>query len=85
MNSDLEGIGVAITQAEDITKIDMEELILLRRENTDLLEMVGSLKQKLHAKTVEFNRANKKLQSYIKEPPIEEQGTLLDQFIKSEP
>ena len=39
---------------------------MLRKDNTDLTEMVDSLKQKLHAKTVEFNRAKKKLEKFEK-------------------
>ena len=42
--------------------IDAQELGLLRKENQDLIELVDSLKEKVREKTVECNRANKKLQ-----------------------
>ena len=50
--------------------------------------MLDNVKQKLHAKTVEFNRANKKLQNLQKNPTEEDkkpkQGTLLDQLLAAE-
>lgn len=40
---------------------------MLRKDNTDLTEMVESFKQKLHAKTVECNRNKKNLEKFEKE------------------
>ena len=45
----------------ECSNIDKKELLMLRSENTDLVEMVDNLKQKLHQKTVEANRSKKKL------------------------
>jgi hypothetical protein len=81
MNSDLEGVSGNTVSINPISgdNVDLQELNFLRKENKDLAEVVESLKEKLHAKTVEFNRANKKLQMAQKQPQQEEKkGTLLE-------
>ena len=60
--------NVVKTEQTGPTTVDEKELRLLRKENQDYEEMIESLKSKLQAKTVEFNRAKKKLDKYEKEP-----------------
>ena len=58
---------------------------MLRKDNTDLTEMVDSLKQKLHAKTVEFNRNKKKLEKFEKqeEEPQEEKKSAFKEALEN--
>jgi hypothetical protein len=44
-----------------VNKLDEQELIILRQENKELCEMIDSLKSKLQEKTIECNKAKKKL------------------------
>ena len=53
------------------SSIDQRELNMLRKDNSDLESLVDSLKQNLQAKTVECNKAKKKLQKYEKNPDAE--------------
>ena len=62
---------------------------MLRRENTDMAEMLDSYKSKLQAKTVEFNRTKKKLDLYEKgksDPTKKDKKELsaIDELLQSE-
>lgn len=62
---------------------------MLRRENTDMAEMLDSYKAKLHAKTVEFNKAKKKLDLFEKgksDPAKKDKNELsaIDELLQSE-
>ena len=62
LNSDLtEFEDPSLTEPTDASNLDKQELFMLRKENTDLNEMVDSYKVKIKEKTVEVNRLKKKL------------------------
>lgn len=64
LNSDLtEFEDPSLTEPTYASNLDLDkqELFMLRKENTDLNEMVDSYKVKIKEKTVEVNRLKKKL------------------------